>query len=286
MRVGYLGPGRSTFGFEAAERFFKGEGDVEFVSFSSHTDVCRAAGRGDVDFGVMGVENVIEGMVTESIYAIDKLSRAHGLKISGEVEVPIKLFLFRKQNDGSAPTKIYAQPVAQGQCSQKLAAFKKANNDIPIESVASNSKAAEMASKDPSCVAISTAKAEQEYELVRLDPESITNNTNNFTRFWIVGTKRAKSTENDKTCLLINLDHPKPGGLVKALAPFAERGINLLLCTPIPIPGRKWEYTFLVEFAGSYSEQRMEDAYDQLCASGISMDAPLVLGSYPAGTTK
>jgi len=189
MKVGYLGPGKSTFGFIAAEKFFEDKGNVEFVQIPSHTEICRAASRGDIDLGVVATENVIEGMVTESIYAIDKLSRAYGLKISGEVEVPIKLFLFRKINDNSAPTKIYAQPVAQGQCSKKLGAFKKDNNDIPIESVSSNSKAAELASKDLSCVAVSTEKAEQEYELVRLDPEPITNNPNNFTRFWVVGTK-------------------------------------------------------------------------------------------------
>ena len=118
-----------------------------------------------------------------------------------------------------------------------------------------------------------------------MEPGSVTNNPNNFTRFWIVGLDKAKPTNHDKTCLLLNLDQPKPGGISNALAPFAKRGINMLLIAPIPIPGKKWEYTFLVEFSGSFNTP-MQEAYQELCASGISWDAPLVLGSYPAGTTK
>lgn len=118
----------------------------------------------------------------------------------------------------------------------------------------STGKAAELASQDPFCVAISTAKAEKEFGLVRLERDSITNNPNNFTRFWIVGIHKAKLTDRlCKTCLLVNLDQPVPGGLCKTLAPFSSRKINLLLITPIPIPDKKWEYTFMLEFAGSQS---------------------------------
>ena len=286
MKVGYLGPGKATFGFMAAEKFFASKEDVEFVPLANHTEICRATGEEEIDYGVVAIENVIEGVVTETIYAIDRLSRSSRLLVSGEVEIPIELFLLRKGNDGSAPAKLLGHVIALRQCSKKVADFQKTHDNIPAEAVDSNGKAAELASKDSSCVAISTAKAEQEYELIRLEPGSITNNPNNFTRFWILGTRKAKPSNRDKTCLLVNLDQPVPGGICKMLAPFASRGINLLLIASIPIPGRKWEYSFMVEFTGSFSDQKMKDAYEELCASGIAMDAPLVLGSYPAGTTK
>jgi prephenate dehydratase len=284
MKVGYLGPGKATFGFMAAEKFFAGEDDVEFVALRNHTEICRATGEEEIDFGVVAVENVIEGVVTETIYATDRFSRSDRLLVSGEVEIPIELFLFRKTDDGNAPAKLLGHLMSLRQCSKKVATFQSLHGNIPAETVESNGKAAELAAKDSSCVAIGTAKAEQEYELVRLEPGSITNNPNNFTRFWIVGTKKAKTSERDKTCLLVNFDQPVPGGICKALLPFASRGINLLLIAPIPIPGRKWEYSFMVEFTGSWRDQKMKDAYEELCASGVSMDAPIVLGSYPAGT--
>lgn len=285
MKIGYLGPGKATFGFMAAEKFFNGRKHIEFVSFPNHTEICRAAGEGKITFGIVAAENVIEGVVTETIYAADRYGRMLRMGISGEVELPIELFLLRKANDGTPPTRLLSHTVSLRQCSEKVAAFRKSNNNIPAEAVDSNGKAAEIAGQDPSCVAISTAKAEQEYGLVRLEHGSITNNPNNFTRFWIVGLDKAKPTGKDKTCLLLNLDQPKPGGISRALAPFASRGINLLLIAPIPIPGKKWEYTFLVEFSGSF-DTAMQEAYQELCASGISWDAPLVLGSYPVGTTK
>ena len=286
MKVGYLGPGKATFGFMAAEKFFASNEDVEFVPFSNHTEICRATGEEEIDYGVVAIENVIEGVITETIYAIDRLTRAYRLLIWAEVEIPIELFLLRKINDGSTPTKILGHVIALRQCSKKVSAFQKANNGIPIEAVDSNGKAAEMAGKNPSCVAIGMAKAEHEYGLVRVESGPIINNPNNFTRFWVMGTRKVKPSTNDKTCLLVNLDQPVPGGISKALKPFADRGINLLLIAPIPIPGKKWEYTFMMEFAGSLSDPKMEEAYEELCASGISMDAPLVLGSYPIGTKK
>ncbi len=286
MKVGYLGPGKSTFGYMASEKFFAGRNGVEFLPLANHTEICQKAGEEEIDFGVVATENVIEGVVTETVYAIDRISRSDRLLITGEVELRIELFLLCKQTDGASFSRIASHPVAEKQCSRKLAAFLAEHGNITVEFVNSNGKAAEIASKDANCIAVSTEKAETEYGLVRLEPGSITNNANNFTRFWIVGNKRPKPTSDDKTCLLINLDQHVPGGVAKALAPFYIRGINLLLIAPIPIPGRKWEYSFLVEFSGSFSDSKMRAAYHELCDSGVSMDAPLVLGSYPVGTKK
>lgn len=284
IKVGYLGPGKSNFGFMAAEKFFTDK-DVEFIPLANHTEICLKAGKGEVDYGVVAVENVIEGMVTETIHAIDEFTRSHRLLVSGEVELPIELFLLRKVNDGTAPTKVCGHVVALRQCSEKVAAFQKANGNIPVETTSSNSMAAELANGDPSCVAISTVKAEREYELIRLEPDSVTDNPKNFTRFWIVGTSKAKPSTDDKTCLLLNLDQPVPGGICKALTPFALNGINLLLIAPIPMSGKKWEYTFLMEFSGSFSNPKMESAYNELRKSGVTTNA-LLLGSYPSGTKK
>lgn len=286
MEVGYLGPGKSSFGFIAAEKFFGKQTDVEFIPCANHTEICRMAGIGEIDYGVVAVENVIDGVVAETIHAIDHFRRSSRLWIFGEVELPIELFLFRKNDEGAAPTKLVGQKTALGQCSKKVNAFLVANSGIRQEIVDSNGKAAEEAGKDSSVIAISTVRAEQEYGLVRLEPNSITNNPNNFTRFWVIGTTEAKPSPKDKTCLLVNLNQDAPGGLCGVLAPFSSRGINLLLIAPIPIHGRKWEYSFLVEFSGSFTDQIMQDAYSDLCESGVAMGGPLLLGSYPAGTTK
>jgi len=89
MKVGYLGPGKVTFGYIAAEKFFAGKENIELIPFPTHTDVCQAAGEEEIDFGVVAVENVIDGIVTETIYAADRFSRQFNLRIYGEVEIPL-----------------------------------------------------------------------------------------------------------------------------------------------------------------------------------------------------
>ena len=286
MKVGYLGPGKSSFGFMAAETFFDKQKDAEFISCANHTEICKMAGIGEIDYGIVAVENVIDGVVTETIYAIDHLRRSSRLWIFGEVELPIELFLFRKNSESTAPTKLVGHKIALGQCSKRVNAFLGANDGIRQEIVDSNGEAAKEASEDSSVVAVSTAMAEREYGLVRIEPNSITNNPNNFTRFWVIGTTEAEPSLKDKTCLLVNLNQDVPGGLCGVLAPFSSRGINLLIIAPIPIHGRKWEYSFLMEFSGTFTNQIMQDAYSELCESGVAMGGPLLLGSYPAGTTK
>ncbi len=71
MKIGYLGPGKTTFGFMAAEKFFSGKEGVEFIPYPNHTEICQATDEEEVEYGVVAVENVIEGVVTETIYAIE-----------------------------------------------------------------------------------------------------------------------------------------------------------------------------------------------------------------------
>lgn len=286
MKVGYLGPDTTTFGYMAAKKFFCNGTDIEFVPLGNHTKICQAACSGEVDFGVVAIENVIAGVVTETVRAMDKMHRSRQLVVCGEVELPIELFLFRKPGSGEPPKHLWAHPTAKEQCSKAVIAFLETNSigNNNVHAAKSNGEAAQQAAQDDSCVALGTARAEEEYKLVRLQEESAGDNKLNFTRFWIVGRKEAQPTANDKTCLLINLDQPVPGGVSRVLAAFAAEGINMLLFAPINISGRKWEYTFLAEFAVSFLDPKMQTAYE--VAGGIALDYPLVLGSYPAGTTK
>jgi len=99
-KVGYLGPNMSTFGYMAAEKFFlktKEERKVEFVPYKTHEDVCLAVGKKEVNYGVVAIENVIDGVVTETIRAVEDVDGHLGLKVWAEVVVPIELFYLRKE---------------------------------------------------------------------------------------------------------------------------------------------------------------------------------------------
>ena len=96
QKVGYLGPttdsgpDTTTFGYMAALKHFAAEeGEVELVNLPSHPDICKEVGQKKIQFGVVGVENVIAGMVAESIRAIEETHGHYGVSIWGEIVIPI-----------------------------------------------------------------------------------------------------------------------------------------------------------------------------------------------------
>ena len=285
MKIGYLGPGKSTFGYAAAKKYADGKPHAELVPHKTHYELCVAVAKKEIDVALVPIENSIDGVVNENIRIIDRLHRTYHVIVCGEVEVPIELFFLRRADAGGRPQKLIAQKVAKGQCSNKVAAFLKSHDILDFTEADSNGAAAEAAKNDPSVVAVGSFMAVEEYGLVKMEEGSIADREKNYTRFWVLGLKESKPTRNDKTCFLLTLDQPVPGGIAKILTPFAEEGFNMLLIAPISLEGRTWEYCFLIEFEGSFGDPRMERAYNAASRCGASMDGPLRLGSYPSGIT-
>ncbi|MFH1392407.1 MAG: prephenate dehydratase domain-containing protein [bacterium] len=278
-KAGYLGPDNVTFGYIAAEKYFKGQ-TIEFVPYDSHYQICEAVGKGQVECGIVAIENVLDGPVTETIHAVEHIFRKYGIHIFAEIELPIELFYLRKVSEDSCPVKVLSHAVALRQCREFVASLQ--NQGIVVEIRNSTGEAAKEASVNPEYAVIASSKAESVYGLERLIDKSVTDNDCNFTRFWVLGKHLANKTGQDKTCILINLDQAVSGVLCKALQCFSNNNINLLIIFPNPIKGRKWEYTFLLEFAGHIFDKGMEKAYEELNKSGLCPGGPLVLGSYPS----
>jgi len=279
MEVGYLGPDNTTFGYMATEQYF-GRRRIETIAFPTHAAICQAVGAEEVTLGVVATENVVDGIVNETVYGVEDVFRKFGVRVIGETELPIELFYLKKNNDGTRPDKVLSHAKGIGQCRQFIGKLRQ--EGIVVEVRNSTGEAAKEASSNPQFAAIASARAEKVYGLARISEDSVVDNKNSFTRFWVLGKQMPQPTGQDKTCLLINLEQPIPGGLAKSLVFFAERGVNLLVVYPIPIKGRKWEYTFFLEFNGHLFDQPMREAYEALEQSGICLGGPLVLGSYPA----
>jgi len=288
-KVGYLGPNMSTFGYMAAEKFFlktKEERKVEFVPYKTHEDVCLAVGKKEVNYGVVAIENVIDGVVTETIRAVEDVDGHLGLKVWAEVVVPIELFYLRKENISEPPKKLISHAVAIRQCSEFISKLREEIKELVVEVRDSTGVAAEEAARDQSLVVIASSKACEMNNLIRIYPESVTDHKNSRTRFWIIGKEHADRTGKDKTCFLINLEQSVPGSLSKTLNIFSNREINLLLIYPCPIPGKHWEYTFLLEFQGYVTDKKMEEAWLEFRKLGLSLNPPRFIGSYPDITSK
>ncbi len=92
---------------------------------------------------------------------------------------------------------------------------------IPVEEVASTAHAAMKAAKDGSLAAISSAMAKEVYNLQAV-AGNIEDQSNNITRFVVIGKMRTKPSGDDKTSLVFSVQD-KPGVLHQMLQPFAAQ---------------------------------------------------------------
>jgi chorismate mutase/prephenate dehydratase len=238
-RIAFLGP-RASYGHQASLARF-GSLSV-YVPAPSHFDVVTEVERGNADYGVIAIENSTNGPVGESQ---DRLVETR-LQVCDEITIPVLQCLLSKSTIENVKT-VYAHEQSIGQTrrwvGQKLAGRQ-------IVAVASNSLAAERASNEEGAAAIASKLAADEYGLNVL-AESIQDNPNNSTRFWVVGPRMSeRPTGNDKTAIAFSI-HDRVGTLRNVANTFAERDISLSSIQSRPAKytrgGTTWDYVFFFE---------------------------------------
>src|SRR5512140_2244094 len=85
MRVGYLGP-PGTFSEEAVSRCDL-VAEAERRDYPTIAEVFEAVVRGEVELGLLPIENSLEGSVTATL---DLLAHRPGLRIRREVLLPVR----------------------------------------------------------------------------------------------------------------------------------------------------------------------------------------------------
>ncbi len=266
LKVAYLGP-EHTFTHLAARGQFGGS--TMLLPVTSISDVFRVVQKGQADFGVVPIENSTGGVVPETL---DCFLDSH-LLISGELYVPVHLFVV-----ANCPleevTTLYSHPQPLAQSREWL---QQNLPGVPVESVTSTAAAAQQAAQDPTGAAIATELAAQAYGLEIL-AENIEDEPANRTRFFVIGTRDAQATGQDKTSIVFTTSH-RAGALATTLEPLAAHDINMTFIQSRPARGRLWEYVFFVDFEGHRSDPNVQQALDDL---GGQCPLLQVLGSYPA----
>lgn len=106
---------------------------------------------------------------------------------------------------------------------------------------------------------------------------NIEDETNNTTRFLIIGKRATPASGDDKTSLLISADN-KPGALYRMLEPLARNGISMTRIESRPSRQGMWNYVFFVDIEGHKSEPSISKAIQELSATASMVK---ILGSYP-----
>lgn len=268
QKVAYLGP-QGTFTNLAAIKHFGLS--AKPVPCRSITEVFEDVEKRRCDYGVVPIENSLEGVVN---HTLDMFSHSN-LKICGEIFLEVSHHLMNLSGKIEDVKVIYSHPHAIAQCRKWMA-----DNipNIPVVEVESTAKAAEMASKDETIAAISSEMAEMQYNL-KIIFRNIEDMSNNFTRFLVIGNFEPEETGNDKTSILFGVAH-RSGSLFNALKAFAEEGINMTKIESRPSKLKAWEYIFYVDIDGHVKNDLIKKSLEKFSENVSFMK---ILGSYPKG---
>jgi chorismate mutase/prephenate dehydratase len=253
---------------EAAFHFFGPS--VKVKPCESLDDVFKVVEEAEVPFGIVPIENSLEG----SISRVYDLLLNSSLRVCGEIELRVVHCLIA--NPGARVDlirRVYSHPQALGQCQAFL---KHLNCElIPTYDTAGSVKMVkEMGIVDGA--AIASARAAKIYGMEIIASE-IEDNPNNFTRFFILSQQDSPPSGNDKTSIVFSVKH-KPGALYEFLKELAIRNINLTKLESRPTRQKPWDYNFYLDFEGHREDKASQEALEYLEENSLFVK---VLGSYP-----
>lgn len=276
MQLAYLGP-RGTFSEEAARAYCARDprrSTWELTPVRGIPDLLYAVDRGTYPYGIVPVENSIEGSV---VVTLDLLVHEVNLQIIGEEVLSVRHHLLvRPGTPLSAIERVISHPQALAQCRQTL---QELLPDAQMQAATSTAEAAKLVASAQGEVwaAIGTPLAGQLYGLEAIASD-IHDVAGNATRFLAVGKERSAPTGADKTSLVFAFQEDKPGNLYAALGAFAVRGVNLTKLESRPAKRALGDYIFLADLEGHRDEPIVAEALAEvhsLCAFFR------ILGSYP-----
>lgn len=266
LKITYLGPPYTFTHLTALKKFGS---SVEYVACSSITDIFVEVERNRSDYGVVPIENSIEGAVN---HTLDMLIESP-LNICAEIYLEVSHNLLSKVSDTKKIKKVYSNPQVFGQCRLWLESNMPS---VELKEVSSTAKASEIVSKEKNSAAIGTLLAARRHGLKVL-AKAIEDVSGNTTRFLVVGRTLAKATGGDKTSIMLSVKD-KIGALHDTLTPFKKNKINLTKIESRPSKKRPWEYYFFVDLEGHYSDKKVKKALAELKKECLYLKT---LGSYP-----
>ena len=272
-RVGFLGP-HGTF----AEEALLSQPDLaeaEAVPFRDVPHVITAVELGEVDLGIVPIENSIEGSITVTL---DTLAFDTDLLVQREVDLPVSLHLCVRPGTALADvTTVVSHPNPLGQSRMWLA-----RNLPDAVAVAANSTAEAALqvarSKKAGMASIGTI-AGAKFAGLDVIASEIEDHPENLTRFVIVGLGIPGPTGHDKTSVVCFQRQDRPGSLLAILQEFAARAINLTKLESRPTKQGLGDYCFIIDLEGHVDDELVAD-----CLRDLRSKLPGVkfLGSYPA----
>lgn len=276
-KLAFLGP-RGTFTEEAARALTIGQ-SLSLVPYPSIIEVLDAVSKDEVTYGVVPMENSIEGTVNSTL---DWLIHEVELPILAELALPITQNLLVAKKEQTVALSEIKRVLSHPQAIAQSHNFLRENlPEAAIEYVNSTALAAKMVSENPDepWAAVGTRLNVEIYPL-DFAREQIQDYSNNYTRFVLVGKEMLDlpASPKEKTTILVTLPEDFPGALYQVLAAFAWRKVNLSRIESRPTKKALGSYFFVIDIEQKMDEVLLPGAFAEIEAIGCQVRQ---LGTYP-----
>ena len=265
--VGYQGIAEA-FSQSAVENFF-GEG-TRNIGYKDFEDVYVALEDGEIDYGVLPIENSLTGSINDNY----DLIRKYGFYIVGETAVNVSQCLMALPGTKIEDIRqVYSHPQGLAQSSEFLYQHRYIEQR-PFQDTAMAAKYVKD-SNNPTKAAIASPLACKLYGLEMLK-ENVQNKKNNRTRFMVISKELICPKESDKVSVIFTLPH-QVGALDNMLQTIKQSQINIDRIESRPIETQYWQYYFYIDFEGNMHEERIQRAINKMKANSTTLK---VLGNY------
>jgi chorismate mutase/prephenate dehydratase len=272
LAIAYLGP-EATFTHLAALSKFGSS--VQYRPCGSIGEVFREVEQGRADYGVIPIENSIDGAVS---HTLDMFIDSE-LKICSEIYSEITQNLMSNVRDLKQIRRVYSKAEVFGQCRMWLESNL---HHAELLEASSTAAAAKRAADEDGAAAIASKLAATFYNLPVL-AEAIQDFANNVTRFLVIARQIPARTKCDKTSILVSI-RDKVGALYEMLLPIKKYRVNMTKIESRPSKKKAWDYYFYIDLEGHVQDPRVRK---MLAEMEHKVKFLKVLGSYPsAGNTK
>ncbi len=225
------------------------------IPCTEFADVFEGVKQGQLDSGIVPVENSLEGAVAQ----VNDLLIETDLKIIGEISIPIHHNLLTlAETDYRDIRMVYSHPQALAQCRGFIA-----RNKMEPRPFYDTAGAAKMLARErpAGAAVIASALCAELYNLEAVK-EDIEDERFNFTRF-VVLAREAAVAQGNKCSIIFSTKH-EAGALFRVLGVFSDAGINLTRIESRRVRDNARSYAFLLDFQGSDKNAKVKSALEKV----------------------
>ena len=266
VKVAYQGiPG--AYSQQAASEYF-GEG-AEYVHVTTFREAIDTVKKGDADYAVLPFENSSAGIVAD----VYDLLVEYDTYIMDTFDIKIKHCLCGIKGSTIDDIKeIYSHPQAFMQSNEFIEEHK--FNKINLANTAISARyISEQTDKTRGCIC--SENAAEIYGLEILE-RNINFTAKNTTKFIIISNKKMARKDAGLVCISFEMPH-ESGTLYQMLSHIIYNNLNMTSIQSRPIPDKKWEYRFYVEFEGSIEDMDVKNALAGIMGEALNAK---ILGNY------